>query len=668
LFCPFFSESGIIMTRSNIRNVAIIAHVDHGKTTLVDQLLRQCGQFRPSELQGECILDSNPLERERGITILSKNCAIEYTDRDGNSYHINIIDTPGHADFGGEVERVLKMADGVLLLVDAVDGTMPQTRYVLGKALANGLRPIVVINKMDRPEARPDQVLSEVFDLLIELGADEHTLDFPTVYASGRYGWATLDQDEALRLAQQGRSVAADAGSTQTGLTATLANNARVTVPPGTGVATPPATGGIHPLFEAIIQHVPVPDLDATGPLQVLITNIDYSDYVGRIGIGRVFAGTFRSGQAVISIDRFGAATMQKIAQLFRFDRLGRTEVDHIDVGDICAVVGLEKVEIGDTLADPEHPAALPPVKVDEPTLHMTFRINNGPFAGQEGKYVTSRHLRERLAKELQSNVALQVRPGETNDEFDVAGRGLLHLGILLENMRREGYELCVGKPNVIYHQGPKGERLEPIERLSVDVPTLSLGSVMQLMGDRRGELAKMDTRSGRTYLEFTVPARGLIGLRNRMLNATAGEAVMHHTFEKYGPFRGPIPGRANGVMIAIETGSVTNYALEQLADRGVMFVTPGERVYEGQVVGEHCKDNDIPINVVKAKRLTNMRQSTKEATVTLKAPRQLTLEMALEYIADDELVELTPKAIRLRKRLLNETQRKRESRRLAEV
>jgi len=429
------------MKRREIRNVAIIAHVDHGKTTLVDQLLRQCGQFRAGELKGDCILDSNPLERERGITILAKNCAIAYTDRDGVSYHINIIDTPGHADFGGEVERVLKMADGALLLVDAVEGVMPQTRYVLGKAIASGLRPIVVINKMDRPEERHADVLDEVFDLLVDLGADDHTLDFPVVYASGRDGWTVTDPD-----------------------------------------ARPaPGEGDIHALFDAIIRHVPVPDLDASAPLQVLITTLDHSDYVGRIGIGRVFAGTLRSGQTVVSIDRHGGRTTERVGQLFCFDGLGRTEVDHIDVGDICAVVGLGRVDIGDTLADPENPQALPAVHVDEPTLHMTFRINNGPFAGREGKYVTSRHLRERLEKEIQSNVALRVAPGETLDEFEVSGRGLLHLGILLENMRREGYELCVGKPRVIYHE-EGGRRLEPMEDLTVDVRRDVLGPVMQLV------------------------------------------------------------------------------------------------------------------------------------------------------------------------------------------
>ena len=642
------------MPRQQIRNVAIIAHVDHGKTTLVDQLLRQSGQYRSSELVGDCILDSNPLERERGITILSKNFAITYTDPAGNDYHINVIDTPGHADFGGEVERVLKMADGVLLLVDAVDGTMPQTRYVLTKALHNGLKPIVVINKMDRPQARPREVLDEVFDLLVELGADDHALDFPVIYASGRDGWATDDLDEALRLGNAGRTQ--NAGETPAPPTA------EADVLPETPV---PAKGDVHPLFAAIIRHVPAPKFDSAAPLQVLITNLDYSDYVGRIGIGRVFAGTLRAGQNIITIDRHGGQTPQRISQLFRFERLGRQEVNEIDAGDICAVVGLEKVDIGDTLADPENPKALPPVEVDEPTLHMTFRINDGPFVGQDGRFVTSRHLRERLEKELQSNVALQVHPGEGHDEHDVAGRGLLHLGILLENMRREGFELTVGKPEVIYRQ-EGGHVLEPVETLVVDCPAEGMGPVMQLTGDRRGEMIKMETRGQMTHLEFSIPARGLIGLRNRMLTATRGEAVMHHVFDSYGPKRGEIPHRANGVMVAIETGRVTAWALDQLADRGMMFVEPGDMVYQGQIVGEHCKDNDISVNVVRLKRLTNMRAASKDATVVLKAPRRMSLETALEYIEDDELVELTPNFIRMRKRLLTENDRKRQARRSA--
>ena len=603
------------MKREQIRNVAIIAHVDHGKTTLVDQLLRQSGQFRENELKGECIIDSNPLERERGITILAKNCAIDYTDREGQQYHINIVDTPGHADFGGEVERVLKMADGVLLLVDAVDGTMPQTRYVLGKALANGLKPIVVINKMDRPEARPASVLNEVFDLLVDLGADDHALDFPVIYASGRDGWASLSPTE------NGRS------SSTTSSTRSSSTSPRPTSTP-------------------------------RRPLQVLITNIDYNDYVGRIGIGRVFAGTLKAGMNVINIDVRGNRVAQNVTQLIRFDGLGRVEVDHIDVGDICAVVGLEKVDIGDTLADPEHPRPLPPVHVDEPTLHMTFRINDGPFAGQEGKYVTSRQLRERLEKELQSNVALRVEDG------DVARgvRGLRprpaapghpageHAARGLRAVRRQAQG----------HLPPRraARNWSPSSASSVDVPSTNVGAVMQLLGDRRAEMIKMDVRDKRTYLEFTVPARGLIGLRNRMLNATSGEAIMHHRFEKYDAYRGDIPGRPVGVMIATETGGVTAYALDQLADRGTMFVAPGQKVYEGQIVGEHCKDNDIAVNVAKLKKLTNMRQSIKDATVSLKAPRDMSLEVALEYIEDDELVELTPQSIRLRKRYLSENER----------
>ncbi len=609
----------------DIRNVAIIAHVDHGKTTLVDALLKQSGQFRDSELQGECIMDSNPLERERGITILSKNCALRYTSRDGHHYHINIIDTPGHADFSGEVERVLKMADGVLLIVDASDGTMPQTRYVLNKALANGLKPIVVINKMDRPERRPTEVHHEVFDLLVELGADDHALDFPVVYASGRDGWAVREESQ----------VPAD------------------------------NKGDVHSLFEAIIEHVPAPQLDANAPLQVLITNLDYNDYVGRIGIGRVFAGTLRAKRDVMTIDRHGVQKLQRVGQLFQFDGLGRVEVDEINVGDICAVVGLEKIDIGDTLADPDNPIALTPVTVDEPTLHMTFRINDGPFSGREGKYVTSRQLRERLDKELQSNVALKVAPGRGAEEFEVSGRGLLHLGILLENMRREGYELTVGKPRAIFRQ-ENGRMKEPIERLVVDVPTEFVGAVMQLVGDRLAEMVKMEARTSRTVLEFTVPARGLIGLRSRMLTATRGEAIMHHRFESYEEHRGELSGRQNGVMIAMEAGQVTAYAIDQLSDRGSMFVVPGDQVYEGQIVGEHCKEDDICVNVVRQKKLTNMRAASKDATVTLKAPRQLSLEMALEYVEGDELVELTPDAIRLRKRHLRENERKRQSRKAA--
>ncbi|MEX2670865.1 MAG: translational GTPase TypA [Phycisphaeraceae bacterium] len=610
------------MTSQAIRNIAIIAHVDHGKTTLVDALLRQSGQFRDGELMGDCILDSNPIERERGITILSKNCAIQYTDREGNDFHINILDTPGHADFGGEVERVLTMADGALLIVDAFEGPMPQTRFVLGKALAQGLKPIVVVNKMDRPEARPDQVHSEVFDLLVELGADdEHAMDFPIVYASGVNGWASMDVDKA-----------------------------------GTD---------IHPLFEAIIEHIPAPKLDADAPLQMLVTTLDYSDYVGRIGIGRVFAGTMKAGQAVTRIDRHGNRSNQRIGQLHQFHGLGRRQVQQIEVGDICAVVGLNEVDIGDTLASIEDAKPLPPVKIDEPTLDMVFRINDSPFVGQEGTYVTSRQLRERLQKELQTNVALRVEDGESGDVFQVAGRGLLHLGILLENLRREGYELSVGKPHVIVKE-IDGRKMEPIELLAIDVPEEHVGPVMQLVGERRGIMSKMDAKGDFTHIEFRIPSRGLIGLRTRLLTASGGNAIVHSTFEEYGDYLGPMVGRGQGVMIATETGAVTAHAIENLADRGSMFVKPGDAVYEGQVVGEHNRDNDITVNVTRKKQLNNIRSATKEATVTLKASRGLTLEGALEYIEDDELVELTPTAIRLRKISLKESDRKRNSRRAA--
>ncbi len=614
------------MNRQEIRNVAIIAHVDHGKTTLVDQLLRQCGQFRSGELKGECILDSNPLERERGITILAKNCAIHYTDREGNDYHINIVDTPGHADFSGEVERVLRMADGALLLVDAAEGVMPQTRYVLGKALAAGLKPIVVVNKVDRPDGRPHVIVDQVFSLLIEMDEEDHAEDFPVLFASGKDGWAATDLDNAPAAGQQ---------------------------------------GDVHDLFDAIIHHVPVPDLDPAAPLQMLVTNIDYSDYVGRIGVGRVFAGTLKSGQDVLTIDRHGNRIPQKAMQLYQFDGLGRREVQEITAGDLCAVVGLKQVDIGDTLADPEQPVALPSVEIDEPTLRMTFRVNDGPFAGKEGKYVTSRNLRERLERELNANVALRVDFTRGEGEYEVAGRGLLHLGILLENMRREGYELCVGKPHVI-DKTIDGQRMEPIELLVVDVPAGYVGAVMQLVGDRRAEMLHMDNVAGRTILEFVVPARGLLGLRSKMLTATKGEAIMHHRFHSYGPARGALPGRGVGVLIASESGQVTGYALDSLADRGIMFVSPGQQVYEGQVVGEHCKDNDLPVNVSRAKKLTNVRSSTKDATVTLKAPRVMSLEEALEYVEDDELVEITPASVRLRKRLLTEGQRRRQGRRAA--
>jgi GTP-binding protein len=602
------------MKRSDLRNVAIIAHVDHGKTTLVDQMMRQSGLFRESELRGEQILDSNDLERERGITILAKNIALTL-----GGTKINIIDTPGHADFGGEVERVLRMADGALLLVDAAEGPLPQTRFVLRKAFETGLRPIVVINKIDRPDARPTEVLNAIFDLFVELDADDATLDFPTIYASGREGIATTD----LAI---------------------------------------PATD-IRPLYEAILKHVPAPDVDLQAPLQMLVVTLDYSDYVGRIGIGRVMAGTIRKGQRIALLKHDGRRIDDTVAQLYVFDRLGRAETDAVSAGDICAVVGLEGVDIGDTIADFDNPVALPPLRIDEPTLDMLFRINDSPFAGQEGTYVTSRQLRDRLMKELESNVALRVRPSETRrDEFHVSGRGLLHLSILLENMRREGYELSVGKPRVI-NKEVDGKTLEPIEYLVVDAPPASIGAVMELAGGRRAECLKMDARGDMTHVEFTIPARGLIGLRTRLLNATSGQAIMHHNFYDYQPLRGAIPSRVNGVMVSTETGRATAYAMENLQERGTLFISAGDAVYEGQIVGEHCRDNDLPVNICREKKLTNVRAATSEKTILLKPPRQMTLELALEYIEEDELLEVTPGALRLRKMLLKEADRKRYAR-----
>jgi GTP-binding protein len=600
-------------TADNIRNVAIIAHVDHGKTTLVDQMLRQCGQFRAAEVAETRILDSDDQERERGITILAKNISVRYRDT-----RINLIDTPGHADFGGEVERVLKMADSCLLLVDAFEGPMPQTRFVLRKAFDYGLTPVVVINKIDREGARPGDVLNEVCDLFIELGADDEMLEFPTVYASAIQGHASLDPDK-----------------------------------PGTD---------IQPLFDVIVDRCPAPDVIQDGPLQMLITALDYNDYVGRIGVGRVFAGTIRTGSQVVVIHRDGTQAKEKINELFIFEGLGREKVDSVNAGDICAVVGLESVDIGDTIADPENPVPLTMIAVDEPTLHMTMRINDSPFVGRAGKFLTSRHIRERLEKECQHNVALRVEPGATPEEFHISGRGMLHLSVLMENMRREGYELAVGKPKVIYRE-LNGRKTEPIEMCVIDLPAEYVGAAMELLGARRGICEKMDNEGDQTHLEFTVPSRGLIGMRNRMLNATNGKAIMHHNFYEYEFFRGAIPGRSDGVMMASESGMVTGYALDGLANRGNMFVAPNDRVYQGQIVGEHCKEGDIGVNVCKGKKLTNMRASGSDKNVILKPPVDMTLELALEYISEDELVEVTPDAIRLRKRLLKETDRKRSAR-----
>src|SRR3954470_7262036 len=537
--------------RNDIRNVAIIAHVDHGKTTLVDALLRQSGNFRSSQTQQDTLLDSNPLERERGITILAKNVAINFTAPDGVTTKINLIDTPGHADFGGEVERVLSMADGVFLLVDAAEGPMPQTRFVLKKAFQHELRPIVVINKIDRPDARAHEVLDEVFELFMELGADDETLDFPVLYASGRAGTASWKLEDA-----------------------------------GTS---------IQPLFEAILKHVPAPHGDPDASLQLRISSIQYNDYVGRIGVGRIHNGVIKTGQQVKIIRRRDEGTeedhsvLSKVAQVQVFDGLGRKDAATAAAGDIVALVGLESVEIGDSICDPANPMPLESQEIEPPTLTMMFSVNDSPFAGREGKYVTSRNLRERLFKELESNVALKIAETDNKDAIKVSGRGLLHLGILIENMRREGYELSISKPHVIMKKDPAtGDLLEPIEYLVVDVPEKNMGGVMELVGNRKGELVRMDNREGQVHLEFTIPARGLIGLRTRMLTATQGTAIMHHNFHEYAPARGDVPGRSNGVMVSMTNGVVNAFALNNLQQRGVMFVEPTQEVYEGMIVAEN--------------------------------------------------------------------------------
>jgi GTP-binding protein len=608
------------MKRADIRNVAIIAHVDHGKTTLVDNMLRQSGLFRMEELdklaggQHGLIMDSNDLERERGITILAKNCAFKIGD-----VKVNLIDTPGHADFGGEVERILKMADGAFVLVDAAEGPLPQTRFVLRKAFAEGLKPIVVINKIDRPDARPAEILNAVFDLFIELGADDETADFPVIYASGKKGIASRDRDQ-----------------------------------PGTD---------LKPLYDAILEHVPPPEVEADAPLQMLVLSIIHSEFVGRIGVGRIFAGKVKKGQRVALVKRDGRTVEDTVVQVLEFDRLGRVEVPECSAGDICCLVGLDEVDIGDTVCDLESPRALPPVAIDEPTLDMVFRINDSPFAGKEGSPLTSRQLRDRLNRELQHNVAMRVRPNpDKPEELIVSGRGLLHLSILLETMRREGSELSVGKPKVIT-KSVDGVEMEPVEYLVIDVPGHLTSTVMGLVLERQAQCLKMEGGQETTHLEFTIPAKGLIGLRTRMMTATSGLAIMHHNFHEYQPAKPPLPGRPLGVFVSTETGKATAHAIENLQERGSLFVAPGEPVYEGQVVGEHCRDNDLPVNVAREKKLTNMRASGSEKTVPLKPPRAFSLESALEYIEDDELVEITPSSIRLRKIYLKENDRKRVER-----
>ena len=602
------------MRRQDIRNIVIIAHVDHGKTSLVDCFLKQSGQFRASELDHECMLDSNELERKRGITILAKNIALPY-----KGVKINIIDTPGHADFGGEVERVVRMADGAIVLVDAAEGPMPQTRFVLSKALEAGLRPIVVVNKIDRPDAQPHATLDEAFGLLMELGADEHLDDFKYLFASGREGYAT--SDPAVR------------------------------------------TDSVQPLLDMVLESVPGPEVDPEAPLQMLVTTLDWSEFVGRIAIGRIKSGSIKVGQTVAVMKAEDRVSESRVTQLFTFDKLGRVTVDEVTAGDVCAVVGIEDVEIGDTICHREHPRALPRLSVDEPTLEMIFTINSSPFAGREGKYVTNRQLRERLFKELERNVALRVSQVEGSDAFAVSGRGVLHLSVLIENMRREGYELSVGKPRVITKR-IDGELHEPFETLVVEVPSEKLGSVMELVGQRRGELEEMHVRGEFTHARFNIPARGLIGIRTRLLNSTQGTAVIHHRFAGYKPMIGEVPRRPNGVYISMVSGRANAYSLNTLQDRADMFVTHNDEVYEGMIVGENSRDNDLAVNPTKEKKLTNMRASGSDENILLKPPRKMDLEAALEYIEDDELVEVTPTSIRLRKMLLSENDRRREVRR----
>jgi len=615
LYSRAFQNTPKGRTMRAIRNIAIIAHVDHGKTTLVDKLLRQSGTFAAHQHIEERVMDSNDIEKERGITILAKNCAVTY-----GGTHINIVDTPGHADFGGEVERVLSMVDSVLLLVDAVEGPMPQTRFVTRKALALGLKPIVVVNKVDRPGARPDWVINHTFDLFDKLGATEEQLDFPIVYASALEGWATED------LAQK--------------------------------------SDNLKPLFEAILKNVPVRNDDPNGPLQLQICSLDYSSYVGRIGIGRITRGTIRSGQQVSVLNGPDSTPVNaKVNQIQVFKGLERTTVDQAEAGDIVLVNGIEQIGIGVTITDTEHPDALPLLRVDEPTLTMNFQVNTSPLAGREGKFVTSRQLRERLQRELMANVALRVTETADADVFEVCGRGELHLTILLENMRREGYELAVSRPRVVIKE-IDGEKQEPYELLTVDVEEANQGTIMEALGARRGDLQDMaPDGKGRVRLDYRIPARGLIGFQSEFMTSTRGTGLMSHVFDDYGPMKPDMAERRNGVLISAESGEAVAYALWKLQERGRMFVSPGDPLYEGIVIGIHSRDNDLVVNPVKGKQLTNVRASGTDEAVRLVPPVQVTLESAIEFIADDELVEITPKSIRIRKRYLSEQDRKRASR-----
>ncbi|MBO5928642.1 MAG: translational GTPase TypA [Clostridia bacterium] len=601
-------------TRENLRNIAIIAHVDHGKTTLVDQMLRQSGIFRENEQVAERVMDSNDLEKERGITILSKNTAVMYGDT-----KINIVDTPGHADFGGEVERILMMVDGVLLLVDAFEGCMPQTRFVLKKALGLGKRPVVVINKIDRDGARPAEVIDELLDLFIELGADEDQLDFPVVYASGRDGYASLDPNVH--------------------------------------------EGNMQPLFEAILQYVPAPQGDLDGPLQILFSNIDYDDYVGRIGVGRVERGTVRNGQTITLCKTDGTTTNARIGKLYQFEGLRRVEHETAALGDLIAVTGITDLNIGETACDPTAVEALPFVNIDEPTISMLFMVNNSPFAGREGKFVTSRNLRDRLFKEVETNVSMRVKETDTTDAFEVSGRGELHLSILIETMRRQGYEFAVSRPQVIYKHDKSGALLEPMELLMIEVPENYVGTVMEKLGSRKAEMLDMDTKdTGVSHLEFRIPARGLMGYRQQFLTDTNGNGIMNSVFDGYEPYKGDIPQRVQGSLVVFETGETSGYGLFNAQDRGALFVGPAVQVYEGMIVGQSPKSEDIVVNVCKKKHVTNMRAAGSDEALRLTPPVVLSLEQSLEFINDDELVEVTPESIRLRKRILSKEQRMKES------
>ena len=598
-------------TNQKIRNIAIIAHVDHGKTTVVDKMLMAGNLFRDNQNAGELILDNNDLERERGITILSKNVSINY-----KGTKINIIDTPGHADFGGEVERVLNMADGCLLLVDAFEGPMPQTRFVLQKAIQMGLKPIVVINKVDKPNCRPDEVQEMVFDLMFNLDATEDQLDFQTIYGSAKEGWMSTDWRQP--------------------------------------------TNNILPLLDAIIENIPAPEA-LQGDAQMLITSLDFSNYVGRIAIGRVHRGTLREGSEVILCRRDGSRTRQKIKELHIFEGMGRKRVAEVSSGDICALVGIEGFEIGDTIADPNNPEELPRIAIDEPTMSMTFTINDSPFFGKDGKYVTSRHIGDRLEKELDRNLALRVTKNPTEDIWTVYGRGVLHLSVLIETMRREGYELQVGQPQVIIKE-IDGRKCEPVELLTINVTEEYSSKIIDMVTRRKGEMVSMTAQNDRVHMEFHIPSRGIIGLRNNVLTASAGEAIMAHRFLEYQPWKGDMERRTNGSLIALEAGTAYAYAIDKLQDRGKFFIFPQEEVYAGQVVGENAKENDIVVNVTKSKKLTNMRASGADDKARIIPPVVFSLEEALEYIKEDEYVEVTPHHIRLRKIILDETERKRAS------